>query len=63
MSNTVVSVLPNRQQAERAVDELRRQGFEQEISIIKDDSKSENERLNMGETDSITDGATTGEAI
>lgn len=35
MSNTVISAFSNRQQTERAVDELHRQGFEQEISIYQ----------------------------
>jgi len=30
---------------------------------IKDDSKSENERFDIGETDSVTDGVATGKAI
>ena len=64
MNNTVVSIFSNRQQAEKAVDELRRQGFDREISIIsKDEGKYENENFSMKKTDSIADSATTGSAL
>ena len=37
---TLISTFSDRQQAERAVDELRRKGFEREISILTKDSES-----------------------
>ena len=69
MSKTVVSTFSNREQAEKAVNELRSQGFEQEISVIaKDENNGQDRDLEMdsprmGSSDSVTDGATTGGAL
>ncbi len=58
MTKTVVGTFSNRDQAERAVAELRgQQGFEKEISIV---AKEDQNAQGMGGTDSVTDGAATG---
>jgi len=54
MSKTVIGVFNSRDQAEKAVSDLRNKGFENEISIVaKDESGG-------ARGDSITDGTTTG---
>ncbi len=53
---TVISVFTNRDQAERAVEELRQKGFEKEISILARDEEGRNqEGATMG-TDNVADG-------
>ncbi len=58
---TVLSTFPNRDAAEKAVAELRRKGFDKDISIVARDeqNREKNQYTTMG-TDNITDGATTG---
>ncbi|MCG8402625.1 MAG: general stress protein [Firmicutes bacterium] len=61
---TVLSTFSDRHQAERAVDELRRQGFEKEISLLaKDDENKGENQTTMGRGNSITGGTATGGAI
>lgn len=63
MSKTVIGVFRSRDQAEKAVDELRSRGFEKEISILaKDDQSYRGTDHNsvMSGGDSVSDGATTG---
>lgn len=63
MIKTVLSTFETREAAEKAVDELRKRGFDKEISIVAKKQEGEDERtghrLTMG-TDSITDGTATG---
>ncbi len=60
----VLSTFSDRNQAERAVDELRRKGFDKEISILaKDDEKSGNNRGAMGGGNDLTGGTATGSVI
>jgi uncharacterized membrane protein len=64
MSKTVVAAFANREQAEKAVNELRNQGFDQEISVVaKQDNGQGNEGMSMTGGDSVSDGATTGGAL
>ncbi len=63
MSKTVIGVFSSKDQAEKAVSELRNKGFDKEISIVaknedKDANTDENSVMFGG--DSLTDGATTG---
>lgn len=63
MSKTVLGVFTSRDQAEKAVSELRSKGFDKEISVMaKDTGKNANvdENSVMFGGDSVTDGATTG---
>lgn len=61
---TVLSTFADRQQAERAVDELRRKGFEKEISILaRDDKKEGDNQTTMGRGNNLTGGTATGGAI
>lgn len=64
MSKTVIGVFTSREQAEKAVSELRSKGFDREISIMakdQDDTRGRDENTVMfGGGDSIGDGATTG---
>ncbi len=63
MSKTVIGVFNSRDQAEKAVSDLRNKGFENEISIVaKDESGGARADKNseMFGGDSITDGTTTG---
>lgn len=58
---TVLSTFPNRDVAEKAVAELRRNGFGDDISIIaKDEQNKDQNRYGTMDTDSVTDGAATG---
>ncbi len=64
MSKTVIGVFTSRDQAEKAVAELRDKGFEKEISLLaKDDQytpdRDENSVM-FGSGDSVSNGATTG---
>lgn len=66
MSKTVLGVFSSRDQAEKAVSELRTKGFDKEISILakgqgKTNDTDENSVMFGG--DSVTDGATTGSVI
>lgn len=66
MSKTVLGVFSSRDQAEKAVSELRTKGFDKEISILakgqgKNNDTDENSVMFGG--DSVTDGATTGSVI
>ncbi|MTI80244.1 MAG: DUF1269 domain-containing protein [Firmicutes bacterium] len=65
MSKTVVGTFPNKEQAEKAVEELRQQGFDQEISVVAKEQKQQEEGTQMGFTggDGVGDGATTGGAL
>ncbi|MDT3701337.1 MAG: general stress protein [Thermincola sp.] len=66
MSKTVIGVFASRDQAEKAVSELRNKGFEKEISILaKDDQSYEgtDQNTKMFGGDSLADGATTGGVI
>jgi uncharacterized membrane protein len=56
MSKTVISTFPNKEAAERAVNTLRQQGYDKEISVIAKD----NEKQNNNEPDTLTDGTSTG---
>ncbi|MBO8138771.1 MAG: SPOR domain-containing protein, partial [Desulfotomaculum sp.] len=48
MSKTVVGTFPSREQAERAVEELRQQGFEKEISMVaKQEEQQREEEMEM----------------
>ena len=58
MSRTVISTFPSQQAAEKAVEELRQQGFSNEISILAQDKENRNE--SNTEPDTITDGTSTG---
>lgn len=64
MSKTVIGVFSSRDQAEKAVAELRGKGFDNEISILaKEDKATPNRDENsvmFGGGDSAADGATTG---
>ncbi|MEG6616556.1 SPOR domain-containing protein [Peptococcaceae bacterium 1198_IL3148] len=67
MSKTVVAAFANREQAEKAVNQLRSEGFEKEISVVaKQDNAGQNQGMQMGNMtggDSVSDGATTGGAL
>jgi len=61
---TVLSTFADRQQAERAVDELRRKGFEKEISILARDNENKGQdQGGMGRGNNITGGTATGGVI
>ena len=68
MGKTVVGLFKNERVAEEAVNDLRAEGFEKEISILAKDRKqgqSENREQGMGDatfetSDSIAEGTTTG---
>lgn len=60
---TVISTFPERNSAERAVSELRGQGFDNEISIVARDEGRENNQTTALGGDSVTDGTATGGAI
>ncbi len=58
MNKTVVGTFGSRDQAERAVDDLRnKQGFDQEISVV---AKDEQGGAKNSGNDPVSDGATTG---
>lgn len=66
MSKTVIGDFTSRDQAEKAVKELRSQGFEREISILAKDARNKSDADNNSGRfggDSATDGATTGGVI
>jgi len=72
LSKTVIGVFASRDQAERAVEELRSKGFEKEISILAKDEEAKNDRgtpgvdensVMFGGGDSVTGGAATGGVI
>lgn len=66
MAKTVIGVFTSRDQAEKAVSDLRSKGFEKEISILaKDDHSYHGTDHNsvMSGGDSMSDGATTGGVI
>ncbi len=66
MSKTVIGAFSSRDQAEKAVAELRAKGFEKEISILAKDDRSytgTDHNSVMSGGDSMTDGATTGGVI
>ena len=56
MSKTVISTFPNQEAAEKAVNTLRQQGYDKEISVIAQDK----EQQNNGQPDTVTDGTSTG---
>ncbi|HBX24049.1 MAG TPA: DUF1269 domain-containing protein [Desulfotomaculum sp.] len=61
---TVLSTFTDRQQAERAVDELRRKGFEKEISILARDNENKGQdQGGMGQGNNLTGGTATGGVI
>ncbi len=61
---TVLSTFADRQQAERAVDELRRKGFEKEISILaKDNENKGRDQGAMDRGNNLTSGTATGGVI
>ncbi|NLW24485.1 MAG: hypothetical protein GXY91_04480 [Clostridia bacterium] len=63
MSKKIVAVFSSREQAEKAANELRQNGFEQEISVVtKDNNQRNNDQsfMDMGTGDTVTDGAATG---
>ncbi|MFA7466906.1 MAG: hypothetical protein WCY82_01415 [Desulfotomaculaceae bacterium] len=61
---TVLSTFTDRQQAERAVDELRKKGFEKEISILARDSENKGQdQGGIGRGNNLTGGTTTGGVI
>ncbi|MFA5881597.1 MAG: general stress protein [Eubacteriales bacterium] len=64
MSKTVIGVFSSRDQAEKAVAELRSKGFEKEISILAKDEKrnidSDENSVMFGAGDTVSGGATTG---
>lgn len=61
---TVLGTFPGRDQAEKAVEELRGKGFDGDISIVARDrgERQKNQFTTMG-TDNITDGTATGGVI
>lgn len=66
MSKTVIGVFTSRDQAERAVADLRNKGFEREISILAKDEhsyKGTDHNTTMFGGDSVSDGATSGGVI
>lgn len=61
MSTKVIAVFEHRGQAEEAVNHLREDGFEREISILAKEDSQQKERGDISmKNDSIADGATTG---
>lgn len=63
---TVIGVFTSHNQAEKAVNELRNRGFENEISIVAKDDHSytgTDHNSTMSGGDSVADGATTGGVI
>lgn len=61
---TVLSTFSDRHQAERAVDELRRKGFEKDISILaRDDARKGDNQATMGRENNLTGGTATGGVI
>jgi len=57
MSKTVISTFPSREAAEKAVNTLRQQGYNNEISII---AKDEGQLNNNEQPDTLADGTSTG---
>ena len=62
---TITSFFSSKERAERAIAELRNQGFDKDISLVaKDQDQKGNSRTsNFTGGDSVTDGATSGAAI
>lgn len=61
MARVVLGIFDTRDQAERAVQELRNKGFHKEISVLARDEKMKKEGLQMGgDTDTTAEGITTG---
>lgn len=54
---TVISTFPSKEAAEKAVNTLRQQGYDNEISII---AKDDNRQNNNNNQQNLTDGTTTG---
>lgn len=62
----VIGVFGDRRQAEKAVAQLRSQGFSKEISILgkeREEAGDDNSTMTGDSTDSITDGSATGGVI
>ncbi|WP_027365445.1 general stress protein [Desulfotruncus alcoholivorax] len=58
---TVISTFSNRDQAERAVGELRQKGFDKDISILaRDEENRQKNQYTTMENDNISDGTATG---
>jgi len=64
MTKKVVGVFVSRENAERAANDLRQKGFDKEISVVAKGEQENNANnggiMNMGTTDSVTDGTATG---
>ena len=60
MSKSVIAAFNDRTAAENAVNALRTQGFEKDISIAAKKEEGDNNYSNFAGTDPISDGATTG---
>lgn len=62
MSSVVVGVFHDQQQAEQAVNELKRKGFEQEISLVvkEDEGEQEQEEVISMEEQDLSEGTATG---
>lgn len=61
MSKKIIAVFGAREQAERAAQQLRQEGFDREISIVvKDNNQQQGQNDMMMSDDSVTDGATMG---
>lgn len=66
MSKKVVALFQSKSRAEEAVNALRREGFDREISIVAKDDRQEGggEGLQMiSDTDTVTDGTATGGVV
>lgn len=63
MDRTITAIFDDRAQGEKAVDELRREGFEDEISIISKGRSGKENRNYGGTQDDISDGAVTGGTV
>ncbi|MBF7081808.1 hypothetical protein IT084_02290 [Desulfallas sp. Bu1-1] len=64
MMKTVLGTFPSRDQAEKAVGELRGKGFDRDISVVARDEgeRQKNQFTTMG-TDNVADGTATGGVI
>lgn len=64
MSKKIVGIFTSKEQAERAAGQLRQEGFDREISLVRKGDEQNKQKdegiMNMGTTDSVTDGAATG---
>lgn len=63
MSKTVIAAFERRDSAERAINDLRSKGFDQKVSMLAKDDRSNADTAGRGRNDTVTNGVSTGGII